>query len=363
MNRIILIILTSFLITLSPAKLLAQNTVHPADITFTRQGVQRLIFDPEQSILLAKLHPASVVGLAAMHPRTTYSRDTATVSVIKDQLIVQSPQPTETGIWLGACNPFATYSVRLATTQGEGAVGFEFAHSGNADRFQIFMTFAAGRYHDVVLKVIRNRAIVLEKSILTNPLPPPNGSGELILQMLGSGLNVYLKESGLPVSIAQADFNQTLDLRRLEVMHSFQARLLFILEQGAIAVAQAQSALTTGVGQADIRAITHKDGSAFLDQGRLWYTLSVRGRALDHHVQGVFSLSPTAFDLKLEGIMVFDRGDGLLRNEISSHVFYDDDAKVWRGFTTGFSFAANPQVEKSKFGPSKARLIPGLGFL
>lgn len=362
MNRTVIIIIFFLSSQFTPSRLIAQNNIHLANIEFKRQGVQRLIFDPAQSILLSRLNPSSIVGLEAMHPRTNYSTDTATVSVVKDQLTVQSQRYTETGIWVGACNPFATYSVHLVAAKGNGSIGFEFANPGNSDRFQIFMKFYAGRYNDVVLKVIHNNSIVFEKSILTNLIPPVNGPAELILQMLGSGLNVFIKEAGLPISIAQADFSQTLDLRRLKVMHSLQSRLLFIIENGEISISQAQAAFTTGVGQADLRVITHKDGSAFLDRGRLWYTVSLRGRALDHHIQGVFSLNPTAFDLKLEGIIVFDRGDGLLRNEISSHIFYDDDEKVWRGFTTGFSFAANPAIEKKQIWAIESKIDPRFGF-
>jgi len=39
------------------------------------------------------------------------------------------------------------------------------------------------------------------------------------------------------------------------------------------------------------------------------------------------SLDPSVFDLKFEGTIVYDHGDGLLRNDYSSHIFYDDDAK------------------------------------
>jgi len=351
-----------FVIAFGTVKLSAQNKINPADIEFVRQGVQRLVFDPQQSILLSKLDPSGIVGMAAMHPQTVYSPDTAMVSVNKDLLTVKSQNHTETGVWLGACNPFATYSVQLAALKGKGAVGFEFADASNTERFQVFTKFVAGRLTDVILKVVHNRAIVLEKSILTNPIPAMTGSCELILQMLGSGLNLFIKESGLPVSIAQANFNEILDLRKLEVMHAFQSRLLFFLEGGEVTIKNAQSAITTGIGQADIRAITHKDGSPYLDRGRLWYTLSIRGRALDHHLQGVFSLNPSAFDLKLEGIILFDREDGLLRNEISSHIFYDDDDKVWRGFTTGFSFAANPKTEKKQIWAIESKADPRFGF-
>jgi len=65
--------------------------------------------------------------------------------------------------------------------------------------------------------------------------------------------------------------------------------------------------LDTGVGLADMRAITYRDGRPYLDRGRVWYTMPIRGRQLPHHLQGVFSMDPSVFDLKLEGIILFDR--------------------------------------------------------
>src|SRR3546814_12024114 len=74
--------------------------------------------------------------------------------------------------------------------------------------------------------------------------------------------------------------------------------------------------------------------------------MTIRGRALPHHVQGVFSMDPTVFDLRSEGIIVFDRADGILRNEVASHIFYDRLDQVWRGITTGFSASADPKEHK-----------------
>jgi len=41
--------------------------------------------------------------------------------------------------------------------------------------------------------------------------------------------------------------------------------------------------------------------------------------------------------VRLEGVIAFDRGDGLLRNELASHIYYDKEAKEWRGLTVGMS--------------------------
>src|SRR5690606_13473816 len=137
------------------------------------------------------------------------------------------------------------------------------------------------------------------------PLKP---GSQLIVQMLGSGFTVYLKNEGLPVAIGQSEFSRYLDLRKVELIRSLQSRLHVKLRSGTVEVKRVESALTTGIGLADIRAITYENGEPFLDQGRLWYTMSIRGRALPHHLQGVFSLDPGAFDLRMEGVIVFDRG-------------------------------------------------------
>jgi hypothetical protein len=129
-------------------------------------------------------------------------------------------------------------------------------------------------------------------------------------------------------------------------MHSLQSNFYFSIQEGAIAIRKIESALSPGMGLADIRAITYEDGEPLLDQGRLWYTMSIRGRALPHHIQGVFSLNPTVFDLRFEGVILFDRKDGLLRNEVASHIFYDRNEKSWRGLTTGFSAYADPEENK-----------------
>ena len=125
--------------------------------------------------------------------------------------------------------------------------------------------------------------------------------------------------------------NSSICVRKKHI-RSFEFRLLTQLNAGQeIVINQVNAALTTGVGQADIRALTYEDGSPLLDNGRLWFTMSVRGRHLPHPLQGVFSLNPSVFDVRLESIIVFDRDDGLLRNEIASHIFYDRERRTMEG--------------------------------
>jgi hypothetical protein len=172
---------------------------------------------------------------------------------------------------------------------------------------------------------------------------------------------MYVQHNGLPKPIGQVDFNEYLDLRKIEVINSFQSNLFLKLKEGKVDIRKVGSALTSGMGLADIRAITYENGDPLLDKGRLWYTMTVRGMGLPHPVQGVFSMNPSVFDIKMEGIIVFDRKDGLLRNEVASHIYYDRKDSIWRGLTTGFSSFAS-KTEKKQLLSIESKKDPRFGF-
>jgi len=362
MNKIIRYTFLSVLTVLFSLSLCAQNPIIPSEINFVRQGVKRLIFDDKQSIPLAGINPAEIIGMASMHPRHDYSAKAMAISIVGDQLQFRSDEQTESSIWFGGFNPFSTYSLDLADCKGKGAVGFEFADYNKLERFIVTISFLDQNLTDANLKVIRNGKTITDESILTKIPDEKIFPAKIILQMLGSGFNLFVQTKGLPLQIGQSDFSRLLDLREKRCIRSFQSNLYLSLSKSEVFINKVASALTTGIGQADIRAITYKDGTPLLDQGRLWFTLSIRGRALPHHLQGVFSINPTVFDLKLEGIIVFDRNDGLLRNEISSHLFFDPETDEWRGLTTGFTAYANPDKEKKQILAIESKNDPRFGF-
>ncbi len=175
------------------------------------------------------------------------------------------------------------------------------------------------------------------------------GPLRLRVQMLAVGANLYIESQGKSHLVGYPDFNEHLELRRKDLIGRYEFRLFSNLEANSSAeIDEVLSALTPGCGQADIRAITNQNGEPLLDQGRVWLTMTVRGRALPHPLQGVFSMNPSVFDLRFEGIIVFDMDDGLWRNELASHLFYDEPSKQWRGWTTGFSALGTKSKQEEK---------------
>ena len=343
-----------------PSLAIGQST--PDQINFVRQGVQRMIFDEQQSIPLAGMDPTQIIGFSAMHP-INHDLDTqADITLDAGKLNIQSTQETQTGIWFGGFNPFATYTLEVHACSGKGEIGVQFSDPQQQQQFRVKIGFTDSVLTGVHLSIMENATPIFEESIAVNLSGKERMQGKIILQMLGSGLNVYLQAQGLPKVIGQSDFNTYLDLRKKEYLHAFQSHLFVHLQAGQVEVNRVYMALTPGVGLADIRAITYENGEPMMDRGRLWYTMSIRGRALPHHIQGVFSLNPTVFDIQLEGIIVFDRNDGLLRNEIASHLFYDRKEEIWRGLTTGFSAFANPDKEKKQLLTIESKRDPRFGF-
>ncbi|MCB0689084.1 MAG: hypothetical protein KDC53_21245, partial [Saprospiraceae bacterium] len=238
------------------------------------------------------------------------------------------------------------FGLKIDGVEGRGGCGFECSGPFADQLFILSLVIDGNRLLDATLKIIDHSKPIYETSVRTDFSGDFLLPGKMILQMLGSGFNLLWQDELNLRMIGQGDFSMYLDLRKKKLIHTFQSNLYFNITHGRVRIGGASSSLSTGLGQADIRAITYKDGTPLLDQGRLWYTISVRGRALPHHLQGVFSLDPSVFDIRLEGVIVFDRGDGLLRNEISSHIFYDQEKDLWQGLTTGFSAYANPDEQK-----------------
>ena len=340
---------------------LAQPSIKPDQIQFVRQSVRRFIFDEKQQISLAALNPSEVIGIDAMYPVSSYSENEASVTISNHQLVIQSEQNAETSIWFGGFNPFAVYTIDIAAIAGTGEIGFEF--SGKEKTAQCFITLhhEGEQITDVRFRMMEDSKEVINSSFAYSQNEKPGLKGRVVLQMLGSGFTLFIQDDELPQPLGHFDYSQHIDLREKRYLNTFQSNLYLRQKQSKVVINKVSSTLSSGMGLADIRAITYENGEPLLDEGRLWYTMSIRGRALPHHVQGVFSLDPSVFDLRFEGVILFDRNDGLLRNEIASHIFYDRKANIWRGLTTGFSAFANPKEEKQLLAV-ESKKDPRFGF-
>lgn len=315
----------------------AQDDVPPDQILFRRQAVRRMVFDASQNIPLASLRPAMVHDFDLMHPEKQ-SNSEVQWEVLNGQIAASALQADATSQrWIGGFNPFATYDLIIEKLEGSGSAGVAFVNSGREDSLVAALRFNDGKLAAVTWVVQIGGRVVMQEEW---SIPMGIGSDSLTLraQMSAVGVNVFLESAGRSHLVGYSDFAQHLDLRELSRIRSMDFAMHADLKaKSQVIVGGASAFFSPGTGQADIRAITDEEGAPLLDEGRLWFTMTLRGRALPHPLQGVFSLNPSVFDLRFEGVIVFDMNDGLLRNDLASHLFRDSKTGVWKGWTTGFS--------------------------
>lgn len=329
----------------------ASQSIHPSEIMFRRQAVRRLVFNKEQSIPLSVLDPSSVVSLDIMHPELSDAKRNAVCGVEDDTLgIASSDEEAWSFRWFGGFNPFATYDVTIKSFTGTGECGLSFRDTDKNDSMSAEVNWVDGKPVAITWRVIHDADQVdlqrwdWPKEVGDSPEFPL-----LRVQMSAVGVNVFVESQGRSYLVGYADFSQHFDLREKSRFARYRSGISNHLQpHSRVEIVSATASLTPGTGQADLRAITDEQGAPLFDEGRIWLTMTLRGRALPHPTQGVFSMNPSVFDLRFEGMIVFDMGDGLLRNELASHLFRDSPSGQWRGWTTGFSALGTKSKKESK---------------
>lgn len=332
--------------------LTAEESIDPAKIQFRRQAATRMIFDSEQAIPLSSLRPSKIIDLDLMHPEMApAAEDEPQINWdLKNGYLSGSAQEKDARStrWVGGFNPFASYDLVFEKAEGNGSTGIIFLDSENGNSLTASLQFKEGKPESITWKVRANGKQVSEKKWL---VPTETALKKLTfrIQMAAVGANILLESSGKSVLVGYTDFSKHFDLRERKRIQRMDFGIQADLKKGAkVSLLGASSSLSPGSGQADLRAITNEEGAPLLDEGRLWFTITVRGRALPHPLQGVFSLNPSVFDIRFEGIIVFDMDDGLFRNELASHLFRDSKSGEWRGWTTGFSALGGAGRTESK---------------
>ena len=320
----------------------------PEDLVFRRQAVKRIVFDNSQRITLSELNPANIVGFDVMHPIVDIKKYDAEMTIEEGQLVIKASEASATRL-IGAFNVFATYDLEISSFSGIGEIGMIFRDSEAENFISAHLICSESKYQSIRCNIIKEGQILETFEFdLPNEINL-NAPLTLRAQMVAVGANIYIEQYGKTNLMGRFDFVHHFDLRKQELMRQFEFCLNVSTENYArIKIKSASGYVSPGIGQGDMRIVTYEDGSAYFYNERLWILITVRGGGLPHPMQGVYSLNPSVFDIQFEGIILYDRKDGLLRNDLASNIFYDRNAKEWRGFTTGFSSYGDPEKKENK---------------
>lgn len=331
--------------------LFVRPDVNPLDLSFQRLAVRRFIFS--NNLILNEFVPSEIVAFESMHPAFTVSEDnepkianTFTSLIDSGKLILGTDAGNQpVSIYIGGVNPYATYemdvnSYTIGVTPTE--IGIEFARMGLRDKVQVISKLSA-RGNEIFFRVYEGNKLKRETKY-GDTLPA--GAFILRVQLYGRTLGIFITQNNKTQYIGhipvKEHFGEVLDFRHIKTAEKCTFNLMSN-QQGKVVLNGARSFLSSGMGQADIRLISNEDLSPYLENGRLWFTFSCRGIDTPQSTQGVLSLDPSVFDPRFEGMIVFDHGDGLLRNDYASHLFYDRNAKEWRAYVCDFGGSANKE--------------------
>ncbi|MDR1611079.1 MAG: hypothetical protein LBS08_06185 [Candidatus Symbiothrix sp.] len=324
--------------------LFVQET-NPLDLQFQRLAVRRFIFS--NNLILNELIPSETVAFQSMHPAFSVSEKNEAASdesfrpkIESGKLVLDSAGgKNPAAIYIGGVNPYATYDMDIAEYTGESETGLEFARFGLRDRIQV----VANLKNKISVRMVQDNRLLRDTSFACTF--PPNGFS-LKVQLYGRTLGIFLTENGetryighLPV---KEHFGDVLDFRKPEIQRQSTFNLISDLK-AEVRINKVSSYLSSGIGQADIRPVSYEDLSPYLEDGRLWFTFSCRGLDTPQSTQGVLSVNPSVFDVRFEGMIVFDHGDGMWRNDYAAHLFYDRNAQEWRAYACDFGGSAGKE--------------------
>ncbi|KKK86042.1 hypothetical protein LCGC14_2767190, partial [marine sediment metagenome] len=101
----------------------------------------------------------------------------------------------------------------------------------------------------------------------------------------------------------------------------------------SISITKFEQYLTTGTAQADPKVLHYEDGAPRTDGNTIWVAMTTR--AYDTQLyQGIYSYDLKTKEWKISATLVFNKGDGLIRQWSASDVFFDRTDDKWKIFTT-----------------------------
>lgn len=207
--------------------------------------------------------------------------------------------------------PFATYEASVCMTDGE--VGFCFTLPG-AEAAITVSTSTVKYSGESERKEVCLPAFVKEEFTL-------------IISCRPGAFDVYFKNNGKP------EYTCTFYDKKFQNSNfysSFSNGYAILYASGNLIVKEVNSYIDNGVSIADIRPIKYENGEILLEQGRIYFTASIRMQ--EGTFQGIFSWIPGTAEFQMTGALFYDCGDGRWRGYVAPVILYHREKKqcyVW----------------------------------
>ena len=182
----------------------------------------------------------------------------------------------------------------------------------------------------ITLEIFKNGSSVLNQTLSEEGIAAPN---TVRVHLAGKFLNVLIVKNGEWKVLGSFDVAEHFELRDKSVLETFSLMAGARLGSGeSISISKLEQSLTTGTAQADPKVLHYEDGAPIIEGNKIWVAMTTR--AYDTQLyQGVYSYDLKTKEWKISGTLVFNKGDGLIRQWSASDVFFDRTDDKWKIFT------------------------------
>ena len=246
--------------------------------------------------------------------------------------------PGERARLIGRFFPYASSEVCVDALDGEGArVGLEFAaRSGSGSPYTaedapglcVFVERAGAEVCVCHEEFVGGRSL----GVVRHGARAFTPGGVLFVSAHGAFFDVSLGREFV-CTIQAEGFSDI--CRRSAFMNAGVSLYVALPAGGRAAVSRAESFLDGGLSHADMKPVRYEDGTPILENGRLFLTLSSRLQAGAY--QYVVSWNPSTCELRPEGAIFFDYGDGRWCADVAISLLYHRERREWLFWATAFS--------------------------
>ena len=254
------------------------------------------------------------------------------------RIAFSADEPGERARLIGRFFPYASSEVCVDALDGEGArVGLEFAvRSGRGSPYTaedapglcVFLERAGAEVCVCHEEFVGGRSLGVVRHG-TRAFTP---GGVLFVSAHGAFFDVSLGREFV-CTIQAEGFSDI--CRRSAFMNAGVSLYVALPAGGRAAVSRAESFLDGGLSHADMKPVRYEDGTPILENGRLFLTLSSRLQAGAY--QYVVSWNPSTCELRPEGAIFFDYGDGRWCADVAISLIYHRERREWLFWATAFS--------------------------
>ncbi|MBQ2955364.1 MAG: hypothetical protein IJE08_02775 [Clostridia bacterium] len=244
---------------------------------------------------------------------------------------------------LGQHFPYATYDVEMdeVASDGVSGMGVRIAASGeegsdydrtNEPTLYILASVCEG--HINIHKTTKVGGGVQQMETVNTGIAFTPGS-RLIVTCRGRFFDVYLRPGNLPEYVCTFEVPEMQYILRYDTFVRSTASLLVSAAPGAAVQGAVEFYLEGGVSHADMKCMHYENGMPIMKDGRLFMTISVRLQ--EGGYQMICSWNPSTADIRMEGALFFDLGDGYWCSDIASTVVYNRKTDEWYVWACAFS--------------------------